>query len=405
MLNLKSHIPVVDNFIHSQSPNDAGELINYYKNPNIDLEEIAYLALKLASSGTILDFQNDADIADIASTGSPTSLSTLLCPLYLVQNGFKVLSLGVPGRPAGGIDVLAQIPEYQIELSKNKIEQCLQDYGYAHFLANRDFAPADALLFKFRQEMNAQTVPNLVVASLLSKKIAVGVKFLGLDVRISPHGNFGKTWEEGKENSRLFCKVAKLLGINAECFLTDARFPYQPYVGRGESLVALYELFNNTNENLLISHKKLCSDMTLALSNSDKNQSQKLLIEIFEENLIAQGTNFSLFKRKSENIKESHSTNFYIAKESGILHIDLAKLRYILVNLQKEFTTKGLRFSDPAGIIFKKTTGESIEKDEILATLRGEKKALGTLRNDLSSVFTFNEKVPTKRNMEIIENV
>ncbi|MCW5960086.1 MAG: hypothetical protein KIS76_07975 [Pyrinomonadaceae bacterium] len=404
MANSKSHVFVVNKFIHSQSAKDASELIGYYKNPNVDLEEIAYLALKLASSGTVLDFQNDENIADIASTGSPTSLSTLLCPLYLVQNGFKVLSLGVPGRPAGGIDVLAQIPGYQIELSKDKIEQCLQESGYAHFLANKDFAPADALLFQFRQQMNAQTVPNLVVASILSKKIAVGVRFLGLDVRISPHGNFGKTWKEGIENSRLFCAVSKILGINAKCFLTDARFPYQPYVGRGESLIALNELFNKTNENILIRHKELCSDIANALSTPDRHHFKKRIIEIFEENLIAQGTNFALFQEKSESIKESHATNFYIAEESGVLHIDLAKLRNILVNLQQEFTTKGLRFSDPAGIIFKKTTGEVVEEGEILATIRGEKDALNILRGRVPSVLTFDEKIPIKRKMEIIDN-
>lgn len=58
-------------------------------------EDIAALARLLACYGYVLDQREDH--ADVASTGGPSSLSTLLCPLYLHALGRRVdLRLVVP---------------------------------------------------------------------------------------------------------------------------------------------------------------------------------------------------------------------------------------------------------------------------------------------------------------------
>src|SRR5437868_14746215 len=104
-------------------------------------EDMHRLNKLLASSGTVLTCNENGPTADVASTGGPASLSTLLCPLYLRSYGFVVPKLGVPGRPAGGIDVLAQLPGYRVDLSEADVRRVLERCGYAHFLAGTQFAP------------------------------------------------------------------------------------------------------------------------------------------------------------------------------------------------------------------------------------------------------------------------
>ncbi len=73
----------------------------------------ADLARSVASSGAQISARASFS-ADVASTGGPTSLSTLICPLFLRAAGAVVPKLGVPGRPAGGIDSSLKFPATSI---------------------------------------------------------------------------------------------------------------------------------------------------------------------------------------------------------------------------------------------------------------------------------------------------
>ena len=101
---------------------------------DLDDAAIVDLAQTLANSGAILDL-GARETGDVASTGGPSSLSTVLCPLFLRAQGKIVPKLGIPGRPAGGIDTLGIIPGYETELSLSRVLQVLDTCGYAHFAA------------------------------------------------------------------------------------------------------------------------------------------------------------------------------------------------------------------------------------------------------------------------------
>lgn len=230
----------------------------------LQLEQIAELALELAASGGQLNL-GDAATADIASTGGPTSLSTLLCPPMLVATGWQVPKLGVPGRPAGGIDVLGTIPGYSTTLDAAAAGRVLANCNYVHVDAGAAFAPADAELFRYRQRVGAQAVPDLAIASLLSKKVAMGVKRVGLEVRVAGHGNFGSDFAEARQASRKFCEVARVLGMEPVCLLTDASRPFQPFVGRGEALLALKLVLDGDENAWLAEHVETCASMVSAV--------------------------------------------------------------------------------------------------------------------------------------------
>jgi thymidine phosphorylase len=238
---------------------------------------IADLTTTLAESGDrIHDYSGTT--ADVPSTGGPSSLSTLLCPLFLAAGGLLVPKLGVPGRPAGGLDIMAQIPGYQTRLDPTDVRAVLDRCRYAHFEAAGRFAPMDGRLFAFRQSSGAQAVIPLVISSLLSKKLAVGVKRVGLDIRVGNHGNFGATFAEANENASRFIRIASLLGISAKAFITNANRPYQPYIGRGEALLALHEWFTGAADPWLSRHIDQCAFMALQL-NDDAFSTEPSVIE------------------------------------------------------------------------------------------------------------------------------
>lgn len=197
---------------------------------------VADLAIELAAGGAV---RPQSDCTDLASTGGPGSISTMLVPLLTRAAGLPVAKVGVPGRPAGAVDALANVPGYRWSSTAEEFEAAMGDCGFAHTAANIHWAPGDAALFRRRQIDGTQRIPALVVASLLSKKLSAGVRFPGFEVRAARHGNFGSTMAEVRRNSSLLCDVARRLGMQATVFVTAAEIPHQPWIGRGEAIAAL----------------------------------------------------------------------------------------------------------------------------------------------------------------------
>ena len=332
----------------------------------------ATLARQLSQSGALID-SSGLDTADIASTGGPSSLTTLICPLLLRAAGLCVPKLAVPGRPAGGIDCLAQIRGFRFRLSPSEVTSALKSSGYAHFIASDDLAPLDAKMFRIRQEIGAQDVPTLVTARLLSKKIAVGVKLAGLDVRVGPHGNFGATWDSARANAQLFTRTAALLGIRSFPVLTDARFPLQPYLGRRESLVALSDVFADRCCKWLQDHLHICQILAAAcLSNRERSKMfgtpHSSLRKHFAQNLHNQGSSLSEFEQLVESTRNQHSITLR-ARGQGFCQFPLGKLRDVIVRSQKRCESTAL-FPDPVGLIFLQRPGTWTEAGNPIATVR-----------------------------------
>ncbi|MET0118931.1 MAG: hypothetical protein ABW090_16025 [Sedimenticola sp.] len=346
------------------------------KYPN-DPEVAAYIARNLAESGEVLSASGDL-VGDVASTGGPSSLSTIISPLFLRASGAVVPKLGVPGRPAGGIDSLAQIPNYRTTLLAREVYRVLGESGYAHFLAGGEFAPRDGKMFRLRQETGAQAVPGLVAASLLAKKLAVGVKYAGLDVRVSSYANFGTDWASAEENARMFVKTAMLLGIEASPVLTDAKYPYQPYLGRSESLVALDDFFDGRASSWLEDHCMTCRTLALACIPEEYRArvvhvSFDDLRSHFNQNLLAQGADPEGFKAVVQSTRRDHQIEI-TADHAGFCYYSVQNIRDVMVRWQKQYVSEKGHFPDPIGLIFLHRPGTWVEKGEPLATLRAPKK-------------------------------
>ena len=358
-------------------------LVRHVSRRNLEPHEVASLAIKIADSGFSLPASASA-AADIPSTGGPSSLSTLVCPLFLNSKGFTVPKLGIPGRPAGGIDVLGTIPGYKTNLSYEDVLQCLKECQYAHFVAGGAFVPLDLRIFRVRQEAGAQDNPYLVAASLIAKKLAASVTHVRLDVRVGPHGNFGRTLEEARSNAMMFNTVARIVGLDSGCYLSDARAVYQPFIGRGEALVALDDLFNDRASLWLKEHIQNCWEMTNTFGVHAPRPEGSEMRNIFAANLAAQGSSIENFDVRVRDIREANKATIR-ARSPGYLQIDLAMLRHSLVQAQLACSSDDVHFPDPCGIELLCHPGERVVADQPIAQVRGV-DALCQFPGDIFSV-------------------
>lgn len=393
---------IIKNFLENGSERSMLDLIVFSKEFQLTYAEIAELANGLASSGEMIRPKVHTNYYDIPSTGGPSSLSTLISPLVLSALGKHVLKLGVPGRPAGGIDVLSQIEGYQIVPNTEDIEKWIASGRLIHIVANNHFTPLDIKFFDFRKKHDAIKIPSLVIASILAKKIAFGINSVGLDIRVSNFGNFGSTWNEARNNAKLFNNVASLLGIRSICFISNGFYPQQPYIGRGESLLALKKIFDETGSNYLLrKHIAHCYSMGISLVGGSQgvDLTGNILEKEFKDNLTLQGGKYDSFITITERI-EKQQEYAITAQESGFLRVDLEKIRESILTVQKEINDS--KYPDPCGLILKAHPNEYILKGSTLCTFRCEKRFLKTFHDDLQLCFTYCSYINMSNELEII---
>jgi pyrimidine-nucleoside phosphorylase len=335
-------------------------------------EDLAELAGTLARSGAELP-RNPAAV-DVASTGGPSSLSTLLCPLQLHARGFSVPTLGVPGRPAGGIDVLQLIPGYRAELTPKQATVALKRFGIIHLAADKNWTPLDARLFSFRQRAGFQAVAPLVIASILSKKIAMGALGVALEIRIAPHGNFGASFEEARKNAARYSSVAEILSLKPACALTDASEPYQPYIGRGEALSALATVIAGEAEGWLADHQALCERIAegvlLQMGLEQAAPPDHVALKrSFGDLLDAHGTTHSAFERRVAEIRMLPRVEV-CAERDGYVEYDLVRIRDIIVRRQRAVPQGGAQPPDPVGVILGPRGGTRVQSGKSLMSVR-----------------------------------
>lgn len=343
------------------------EIVCKYSESDIKDCDIAELAEKLANSGDVR--RKEEKLFDFASTGGPSSLSTILVPLFIYAYGKNVINISVPGRPAGAIDVMSLINGYDISGQTMKREAFKKGSSYFHFVAGKSMAPMDAELFEYRRQHGKVNVPSLAIASLLSKKIASGASIIGLDVRSSTFANFGGSIEECRINAERYNRVAKLLGLMSTCFISDCSQPYQGFIGRGESIMALGELFADDMDEWLEKHVLDCKRMAQILVGREDDADISVK-EAFISNLEAQGTEWSEFDAYLQRITKVKREEIK-AYESGFISYDVPKIRNLIVNKQNDDREKNI-FSDEAGIILLHKAGTWVEKGDIVASYRGK---------------------------------
>lgn len=364
--------------------NDFFEIVKKYDDKNVSDEEIIQLIHALANSGEVMKFSGC--VYDFASTGGPSSLSTLLVPLYLHGLGVNVINLAVPGRPAGAVDVLAQIEGYDLD----RFDNMSKEPFYIHLVANDKFVPMDKALFEYRKKVNKVNVSNLAIASILSKKVASGAKRIGLDIRVSEFGNFGSDWETCRDNAIKYNRLAKILGIESLCFLSDANIPYQRYIGRGESLEALYDIFMGTADEQLMEHVKYCEYIARCLVAKEKEMVRFITKEVdltmlFKKNLEAQGTEYNQFLHAVERVKEQPHI-IIRADRDGYIQYNLKNIREFIVARQKG-EREMLRYPDRCGVKLLCNVGEYVSKEEPIISIRCVESAD---LNEVKSLFMIN---------------
>jgi pyrimidine-nucleoside phosphorylase len=134
------------------------------------------------------------------------------------------------GHTGGTLDKLAAVPGFRSDLSPDEISTQVASIGVAIAGATDGLAPADAVLYALRDVTATVDSVPLIVASILSKKLASGAGGIVLDVKCGG-GAFMKTRDEARALARELAATSASLGAKARAVLTAMDQPLGLTVG------------------------------------------------------------------------------------------------------------------------------------------------------------------------------
>ena len=225
---------LVSGFTHGEIPDyqiSAWLMATFFQ--GMTAEETQHLTTAMMESGTILEYPKDSPPkVDKHSTGGVgDKVSLILAPLLACDDLWVPMisgrGLGITG---GTLDKLESIPGFNVNLDEKRAMAQLQSIGVFMMGQSADICPADKKFYALRDVTGTVSSQALIVASIMSKKLAESLDRLVLDVKFG-RGAFMKTEAEAKKLAAAMTKVGKRMGVKIKHLLTPMDEPLGRTVG------------------------------------------------------------------------------------------------------------------------------------------------------------------------------
>src|SRR3989440_8934451 len=206
--------------------------------------ETQHLTTAMMESGNVLEYPEGSppkvDKHSTGGIGDKTSL--VLAPLLACdENWVPMISgrgLGITG---GTLDKLESIPGFNIHIDERRALAQLKSIGVFMIGQTADICPADKKLYALRDVSGTVPSQPLIVASIMSKKLAENLDRLVLDVKFGS-GAFMKTRKEAQQLASAMKKVGKIMGVRVTHLLSPMDEPLGRTVGNALEVTECVEV-------------------------------------------------------------------------------------------------------------------------------------------------------------------
>lgn len=308
----------------------------------MDHEEMTALTLAETRSGEIFYF--GMDVYDKHSTGGvPGNKVSLVIVPIVAAAGLTIpktstRAITSPSGTADSMEVLAPVAFNSEEVKEivSKENACIVWGGAL------DISPADNILIEIERPLHMDPV-GLMIPSILTKKLSMGVKKLVLDIPVGGGTKF-PTPDDGKKFAHIFKEIARNVGVEAECALTLAHQPIGHCIGpaiEAKEALALLRDYSVGPNSLIEKSTSLAGILLDMGGKAEKGQGQNLAKEILKSgkayermkqiieiqggdpNILPEDIELGPYKKEFKATKEGHITEVdnaiinQIAKAAG----------------------------------------------------------------------------------------
>jgi len=209
--------------------------------------EVSAMTDSMVNSDTTLDLSSIPGVkVDKHSTGGVGDKTSLIASPLAAAAGVVVpmISGRALGHTGGTLDKLESIPGFRTDLSIDQFKTLLAEHKLAFIGQTPELAPADGKLYSLRDATaTVESIP-LIATSIMSKKIAVGLDALVLDVKVGS-GAFMKKQVEARRLAQMMVGIGRRLDKRVQALITDMSQPLGYAVGNALEIMEVSQTLQN----------------------------------------------------------------------------------------------------------------------------------------------------------------
>ena len=380
----------IDFLVNSYSNNQITdeimtEFLKAVKDNGMNMDETISLTKTMIDSGEKMDFSHlNSYVADKHSTGGVGDKVSLILGPLMASLGITIPMIAGRslGHTGGTIDKLETIPGFKTDLSIQEFKNCIEKIGLCIMSQTDSICPADKKMYALRDVTNTIDSMPLICGSIMSKKIAEGIRGLVLDIKIG-NGAFMKNLKDGKDLASKLMKVGGAFNVSTDVIFSNMDQPLGRTAGmwcevnesinamNGEGAEDLMNVVYNLGTKMLL-QAKIVKSATEARQIQIENIRNGKALKKFQQMVKNQSGQIDLGP-KINNPSYSHEV---VSEHDGcVSSFDTTAIGWALVELGCGRKKSGDVLDNSAGIEFYAKVGEKIEKGEAIFRCFGSRKS------------------------------
>lgn len=344
--------------------------------------EVDVLTDLMVRSGETLDLSDIAGVkVDKHSTGGVGDKTSLIAAPIAAAAGVVVpmISGRGLGHTGGTLDKLESIPGFRTNLSVAEFKQVLAKHGLAFIGQTPEIAPADGKLYALRDATaTVESIP-LIASSIMSKKLAVGLDALVLDVKVGK-GAFMKRQVDARKLAHLMVGIGRRRDKRVIALLTDMDQPLGYAIGNALEVMEVGQTLQNLGPDdlrelsLELAARMVYLGKAAPTLDEARRKAESLLIDgsgyrKFKEVIAAQGGNPQVLDRFELLPNATDVREIPCPRTGYISSIDAELIGRACTMIGAGRDRKEDSIDPAVGIILEAKTGERMEAGSVLCRI------------------------------------
>jgi pyrimidine-nucleoside phosphorylase len=378
----------------------------------LSVAETAALTHVMLHSGEIVTVSGlDRPLLDKHSTGGVGDKLTLTMAPLLANCGVAVgmFSGRGLGHTGGTLDKLEAIPGMRVFHSRPEFARLLKKHHFAICGQTDKIAPADKRIYALRDATGTVESIPLIVASIMSKKLALKSNGILFDVKTGS-GAFMKTRKRSQQLADALLAVARDSGLPACAVITNMNQPTGRMIGNFLEISETIDVLRGEGpaDTVALTIELSAEMLLLAGIEKDAASARKLLkrelkagraYESFLRYVVACGGDAKAIERPDRLIGRAHKSIVKSPRSGYIKSVATDRLGYVAGKLGAGRSAITDRVDPLAGIEMMVRIGSKVSAGEPLGTGYAQKQAkLAGFERDFIDCLTFSaQQAPPER--------